>query len=454
MQEALQHGRGQIDLEELKRQLDIQKTIGELIASKTMVATRESLRREQNMIAAINRGNGRHPMLGGEDRPLSPGQFLSPEQQHAVTFILKSRDFAVCLQGAAGTGKTATLKELENGLTQAGRKIAAIAPTQTAVRELKQRGFSNAITIARLLQDPKAQESLFGKVLIVDEAGMVSGEQMAGILDLAEKNLGRLIFVGDTKQIKSIQASDALRILQKESKLKTVKLRVVKRQIDPCYRAAAKMLWKNRAKGFSMLEKMGAVTKVDYLDRPKATVDAFFEAKAKPNVKGEEPTVIVVAPTHREIDRYTEAIRDRLREYGSLWECQKLDCLEPLNWTTAQRKDIRRYQPGQVLVFHKEVKYARKNEAVTILRTEGTRIICASEKHGEVTFTGKQAGAFGVFQRHELEVAPGDQILLQANYKDRWDQITNGDVAIVRSTDSQGRISSVQRKSGYLLLTT
>lgn len=438
--EALHHGRGQIDLAELKAELNAQQSSGALMGTQGQVATRESLEREQKMIAAINRGNGCQEMLCGDDRTFGLSSHLSPEQRKAAGFILKSRDFAVCLQGAAGTGKTDTLKEIQRGLWQAGREVAAVAPTQTAVRELKARGFHEAMTIERLLQDPQAQESLVRKVLIVDEAGMASGRQMAGLLDLAEKANSRLIVVGDTQQIRSVEASDALRILQKESKLKTTSLREVRRQVEPKYRAASQTLWKDRERGFELLEEMGAVKSVDFLERPEATVVAFLEAKNQPNINGKERTVLVIAPTHSEIDRYTEAIRDRLKATKNLGPGRKLDRLESLNWTAAERKDIQRYEPGQVLVFHKPVKNARRNERLTVLRTVGGKIIARNEKGKEIAFTGKQAGAFGVFAQKPIEIASGDQLLLQANHKQRGLEVTNGDIAVVRSVDAKGRI--------------
>ena len=51
--------------------------------------------------------------------------------------MLASRDRAVNIRGAAGTGKTATLQELSRGLTEAGREVLAVAPTMSAVEELR-----------------------------------------------------------------------------------------------------------------------------------------------------------------------------------------------------------------------------------------------------------------------------------------------------------------------------
>ena len=45
------------------------------------------------------------------------------------------------LRGAAGTGKTATLQELQRGLLEGGRQVVAVAPTRAAVNELGKVGF-------------------------------------------------------------------------------------------------------------------------------------------------------------------------------------------------------------------------------------------------------------------------------------------------------------------------
>src|SRR5437879_5884530 len=90
--------------------------------------------------------------------------------------------------------------------------VVAVAPTMSAVEELQKVGFPNALTLERLLQDKRSHTMLGGKVLILDEAGMVSGRQMWELLRLAEQQSARVIFCGDTKQIQSVEAYDALSI--------------------------------------------------------------------------------------------------------------------------------------------------------------------------------------------------------------------------------------------------
>ena len=140
------------------------------------------------------------------------------------------------ISGAAGTGKTATLQKVRRGLLESGQTLIAVAPTRSAVDELRKVGFESAITVERLLQDERLQASLGNRVLIIDEAGMVSGRQMWEILRLAERRSARIVLSGDTKQIQSVEACDALRVREKESRLRTIELNQVQRQITQDYR--------------------------------------------------------------------------------------------------------------------------------------------------------------------------------------------------------------------------
>jgi Mrp family chromosome partitioning ATPase len=153
----------------------------------------ESLRRERDMIDRVNQGIGRCDKLGRGEAFIASDR-LRPEQKGAVGFVLGSRDRVVAISGAAGTGKTATPQELRRGLAEAGREVVAIAPTMSAVEELQKVGFGYAMTVARLLQDPAGQQQVRRKVLILDEARMVSGRQMAEFLRLAELNDARVVF--------------------------------------------------------------------------------------------------------------------------------------------------------------------------------------------------------------------------------------------------------------------
>src|SRR6266852_2369432 len=160
--EALRHGRGRINLSELKGEFSLEESTGRILQAGKEVAARESLDRERDMIERINRGIGQFERLGGQHE-FAASAFLRPEQTEAVEFVLNSHDLAVNIRGAAGTGKTATLQELQRGLEESGRRVLAVAPTMSAFEELQKVGFADAITVERLLQGQSAQTACSGK---------------------------------------------------------------------------------------------------------------------------------------------------------------------------------------------------------------------------------------------------------------------------------------------------
>src|SRR5262249_32031140 len=151
-------------------------------------------------------------------------------------------DFAVNIEGAAGTGKTKTLRALGRGLQAGGRLMTAVAPSLTAAEKLKEAGFQNALTLEALLQNKEAHPLLSKRAIIVDEASMVSGRQMVELLRLAKRYDARLILCGDRKQLQSVEASDALRILVDEKSIASVGLHKVHRQERREYRIAMQLM--------------------------------------------------------------------------------------------------------------------------------------------------------------------------------------------------------------------
>jgi hypothetical protein len=428
--EALRHGRGRIRLNELKGELSVQVSAGRVLRSGREIATETSLEREQKMIATVNRGlGGFEPLVGAHTFVISDR--LRPEQKHAVEFVLRSCDLAVSISGAAGTGKTATLKELRRGLMEAGRAVLAIAPTMSAVEELQKVGFADAITVERLLQDPNIRDGIRGKVIILDEAGMVSARQMANLLRLAEECSLRVVFSGDTKQIQSVEAGDALRILEKESRLKTVTLTQVQRQSRKDYRTAMEELRQNPERGFAKLDAMGAVREVAFSDRAAVIADAYAGAAGQ---------TLVVCATHDEIDRVTEAIREGRKASGQLGTGVPLTRHVSLNWTAAQKADLQNFRPGQLLGFHRAVKSITKHETVEVLGVAPTGIVVRSADGKKSTISRRHAGSFDVLEAKPIEVSPGDRLLLTANRRDAGLRITNGELVTVSSVDAHGRI--------------
>jgi conjugative relaxase-like TrwC/TraI family protein len=444
--EALRHSRGRIELSELKSALVSEIASGSMLTARGEVATKESLDRERHMVTAINNGVGKYEALG-RFKAFVVSDRLRPEQKTAVLAVIDSHDLAVNLRGAAGTGKTALLQDLHRGLNEARRGVVAVAPTTGAVEELQKVGFPEAMTVTRLLSDPQQRQELAGQVLIVDEAGMVSSKDMAELIDLAKEKGARIVFSGDTAQIKSVSEGDALRVLERESNLKSVSLLQVQRQTNAEYKAAVEALRSRPAEGFTKLESMGAIREVDWRLRAQEVSQAYRQAAAVPNTKGEVRSVLVTAATHDEIKSITHAIRQDRKRLGEIVEGQTFVHHTALNWTEAQKKRFKSYQPGQVLEFHKALKGVGKNEALEVVTSTKTAVTARKLNGQTIEITSRQVNAFAVFEKEEIQVSAGDKLLLQANWREKKFHATNGDLVTVASAER----GSIQLEDGRQL---
>jgi conjugative relaxase-like TrwC/TraI family protein len=437
--EALRQGRGELALENVKGQLRLEEASGVILRVGAQLTTRESLDRERAMVAAINRGTGAYERLGG-DHTFVASDRLRPEQQRVVHAVLDSRDGAVNVRGAAGTGKTALLQELHRGLTEAGREALAVAPTTSAVHELQRVGFGEAITIQRLLVDPEQQRRLAGQVLMVDEAGMVSARQMASLLSLAERQQARVVFSGDTRQIHSVEAGDALRILERDSALRSVSLTEIRRQTLAAYRAAIETLRDAPVRGFQQLEQMGVVREVAWADRPRAVAEAWREAHAHVRGEGRPGAVLVVCATHDEAGRVTDAIRAERQQAGELGPAAPRERYVPLHYTLPQKTDPRQFHVGQVLVFHQVSGRIKAATAWEVERVDPHELVVRNVSGERSAVTPDQAVAFGVYERRPIAIAPHDRLLLTANHRDEGFQATNGELVTVSRVHPDGRL--------------
>ncbi len=169
---------------------------------------------------------------------------LTPHQRVAVQAATRwARDpggaLEMTLGGYAGTGKTTVLRFFRRYLSAAGIRIGVAAPTAKAVMELRRRGIPAATVHALLynfvgteLDDDgnvellfmlgtKANTELRVKLLVVDEASMVS-KRMARDLRTKAEELGfRILWVGDHAQLKPIGEDPGI-MLDPEIKLEQI----------------------------------------------------------------------------------------------------------------------------------------------------------------------------------------------------------------------------------------
>lgn len=222
---ALEHGRGEsITLKEI-HSITSQRGYLRYAEHPGKVTTREHLQREWEIICLAKEGRDQFGPFAFEYQ--SSNRQLDVEQRQAVEGILHSPGFVALFRGGAGTGKSFTLREIQSALQEQGYAVRMIAPQRQQVMDLEREGFQNVETVSAFLTRGKMPD---GAVVLVDEAGQIGGKQMHALLRLVQENHGRVILSGDTRQHGAVEATDALRAIEKHSGLYPIELTQIRRQ--------------------------------------------------------------------------------------------------------------------------------------------------------------------------------------------------------------------------------
>ena len=222
---ALEFARGStLTLQDLKRETATRDYIRE---ANGKLARKDVLEREWRIVQMAKHGVGRFASLASH--AARSVQELAEDQQRAFERIVASRDLVTLFRGGAGTGKSYVLRSVQAAIEKGGGKTVVLAPQRQQVLDLQRDGLLHTKTVAELLQTktmpPRA-------VVVVDEAGQIGGRQMHALFELVAANAGRLILSGDTRQHGPVEASDALRAIERYSGLGAAELNAIRRQ-DP-----------------------------------------------------------------------------------------------------------------------------------------------------------------------------------------------------------------------------
>jgi conjugative relaxase-like TrwC/TraI family protein len=426
LQAALIQGVGASSVDEIKGEVARDNVLRRERLGQRWVTTQEVLREEIAMTDFARSGKGVYAKLGGNGKSLKLDPKLSKEQREAALVILNSRDLVTALQGGAGTGKTTMMQDTVRGIEASGKKVFTFAPSAEASRGvLRSEGFENATTVERLLIDPKLQAEARGQVLWVDEAGLLSVKDMKRLFDVAKEQGARIVLSGDSKQHAGVYRGDALRILEKDSGLKTAKLSEIRRQTNETYRNAVKAIregeivgkdGKTRLEvGFEMLDSMGAIIEGAGDERYRQIAADYADITSQH--KGKKlKTALVISPTHAEGGKVTEAIRDELKAQGRLAKEERTFLsLRSLNLTEAQRSDAREYSPGVIVQFHQNAKGFRNSERVTVTGSKDGKVSIRRADGSIGILALQEAKKFQLYAAAEVALAVGDKIRTTMN---------------------------------------
>ena len=147
---------------------------------------------------------------------LAAGYPLSEEQITAIRTVTSSGGRVAIIEGAAGSGKTTTLRPIADLYREHGSDIIATAVAWRTAVALGNDVDARPFCVDKLLRLAARGGIEINKdtTIIVDEAGMLSTRQVHHILRLSERHGAKIVFAGDTQQQQPVEAGPGLRLIR------------------------------------------------------------------------------------------------------------------------------------------------------------------------------------------------------------------------------------------------
>ncbi len=144
------------------------------------------------------------------------GKSLFDEQKLMLEYVLSEENLKI-VQGAAGAGKSFALERVKDVYENKGYTVLGLAPTGIASENLNGNKI-NTITLDKYFFDKLNNIDAIkidkNTVVIVDEAGMIGSRKMDLLLKEVNKVNAKIILVGDSEQLQSIDYGGAFKALK------------------------------------------------------------------------------------------------------------------------------------------------------------------------------------------------------------------------------------------------
>ncbi len=451
---ALEHGltlRPEIVEKVLNSMELIKRTRDDEGAKRTLLTTRKILDAERQMIGFVRDGKGTRKAIGDEKYRFSR-DWLNDAQRNAVLHVLQSRDTVMAVTGGAGTGKSSLMQEADEAIRQCGKRVYAFAPSTGAREVLESKGFDNAQTVEHLIRNTRLHPHLKDQVIWIDECGLMDVRSMNAVFQVAKEQNARVVLSGDTRQHATVGRGEAMRLLEKEARLKSARVEVIQRQKGQ-YRKAVELTSRGNQvvdlktrktgllAGFDLLDQMGKIKEFSQEDGHQHLADAY-----RSSIQNGKST-LVVAPTHAEAALVTDLVRNGLKKDGLISEAEvTVTQLRSLQLTDAEKREVATYrgENGLIVQLHQNLAGGYKR---------GDRYRVENNNSGKMNMVNLKDGSkreipigapnrFEVYREYELKIAEGDQIRFSLGGKtmDGRGRISNGRLDQVTGFDRKGNL--------------
>lgn len=439
VQAALERGVGFTTLSDIDGALKEAIACGQLIREGERYTTPDAQRLERELLGIEERGRAAlHPIYRGERSALVAQLMgLSDGQRDAVLGVLLSVNQVIGIQGRAGVGKTTLLKMAAAQARSCGYAVKGLAPSASAARELGGAGMDAQTITTFSHQQSKALDAK--TLLIVDEAGMASTRQLHGILSEAAAAGCRVVLVGDTAQLQSVEAGKPFAQLQAHG-MHTAAVNQIQRQKSQLLKHAVELA----VRGHTVM----AVQVLDKHITEIVHAATRFEKIASDYVAlsdSERATTLVIAGTRYARSEVNRCIRSQL---GLADQGQEFALLDRKDHTAQQARSILSYETGDLVLA--QTDYAslglKRGDTATVVERLDRCIMLERADGVRIPWQPALATKLTAYVSVKRSLSVGDLVRVTAN--DRMRGLVNGDMARVSAIAPHGQTLTVCFQDG------
>jgi conjugative relaxase-like TrwC/TraI family protein len=460
-----------ITVDEVEKRVTALERQGKLVrgvdGSKDRLTTPQAIDTEKGILAFVEAGRGKgdrvidSPQAAGERLQVAAmagltekgGFALNPGQEAAGRLVLAGTDRIVAVQGVAGAGKSSALGAMALVAREEGRNVVGLGLQNTLVRMLERDTGIASMTIARflgshgrLLDDRTSPQRLDmaramfrGSILLVDEASMVSNDQVLKLTALAQRlEVGKLAFVGDKRQLGAIDAGKPFEVLQ-AAKTPTAEMNINLRA-----RSAELKIAAAAANDYRPADALAALKDMT-TEAPGRGAEVAAERWLALSPEIRESTMLLASGRQVRAD-INAAVQQGLLEQGAVQgQGLGLRVLDKVTTTREEERYIQTYAAGQRVDFQKGVptqNIPAGTMRVTRIDRTGRTVELVDEQgrlhrlNPEKLATNRTENSVRITREKPLKIYEGDKVRWTDTDRDRG--LINADRATVLKIDAAG----------------
>jgi conjugative relaxase-like TrwC/TraI family protein len=387
------------------------------------LTTQQTLEREQFILKTANETQNTQPSLSTPEQIAQVAQAtqLNEGQTQALHHIATSSDLITLVQGNAGAGKTYMLNAFRECLSnEAQTRLRGLAPSAAAAETLETETSVPSTTLDRYLFTSNDQTPR-NETLLIDEAGMISSQQMERLIRKAQATESRIILVGDTQQLNSIEAGAPFRLLQERSTLKTATLSENLRQKTPHLFVAANLAAEQQTnEALETLDRYQSIQEIPDLNQRNHSVAEQYLAR-EPR---EQARTLILCDTNQDRQAITDQIRANYIANGILGETARtIQILYPKKLDPQAITQAYSYQKGDAIRFTR-LNLHFPDAYYRVAEVQAQSLILKDRTGQLQEMSLNEYKEREVYQYQSLEIRTGDRLRFTRNQRTR--NQTNG----------------------------